>query len=180
MPQLARRESRKNFGPAEETRDHCFRVHEERGLLPHVPTEGRVPPKQAPETGTSCGYQLGPQRWARNAMLPPLPPKILCASTGYYPHPPGSLCSRPLPGSQDLRTTSPGEHTVRLRLLQCHASLCRHRLAPHSNYDYCTLFLPGLSEQETPNQSLLQLPPVWEGNRCLRVTYMQRRGQNHS
>ena len=32
MPQLARRESGKKSGPAEEARDHCFGVHEERGF----------------------------------------------------------------------------------------------------------------------------------------------------
>ena len=44
-PQLARRESGKNSGPAEEARDHCFRVCEERGILPRLPTEGRAQPK---------------------------------------------------------------------------------------------------------------------------------------
>ena len=46
--------------------------------------------------------------------------------------PPGSLCSPPLPGSRDPGTTSLGEHMVCLRLLQCQASLCHHRLTPHS------------------------------------------------
>ena len=43
--QLAGRESGKKFGPAKQARDHCFRVHKERGFLPRVPTEGRAPPK---------------------------------------------------------------------------------------------------------------------------------------
>ena len=47
--QLAGRESRKKSGAAKETRDHCFWVREERGF--------RAPPKQAPQTGASCGYQ---------------------------------------------------------------------------------------------------------------------------
>ena len=47
MPQLARRESGKKFGPAEEARDHCFRVHKERGF--------RALPKQVPEMGVSRG-----------------------------------------------------------------------------------------------------------------------------
>ena len=64
VPQLAWMESGKKSGPAEEARGHCFGVHEERGFLPSVPTEGRAPPKQAPETGVSCGYQFGPQRRA--------------------------------------------------------------------------------------------------------------------
>ena len=63
-PQLAGRESGKKSGPTEEARDHCFGVCEERGFLPGVPTEGRAPPKQAPEMGVSCGYQLRPQRRA--------------------------------------------------------------------------------------------------------------------
>ena len=55
-PQLAGRESGKKSGAAEETRDNCFRMHEERGF--------RAPPKRAPETGASRGYQRGPQRQA--------------------------------------------------------------------------------------------------------------------
>ena len=55
-PQLAQRESRKRSGAAEEARDHCFLLREERGF--------RAPPKQAPETGASRGYQRGPQRWS--------------------------------------------------------------------------------------------------------------------
>ena len=59
-PQLAGRESRKKSGPAEEARDFflplCFLVCKERGL--------RALLKGAPETGTSCGYQRGPQRRA--------------------------------------------------------------------------------------------------------------------
>ena len=62
--QLAGRESGKKSGPAEEARDLCIGVHEERGFLPCVPTEGRALPKQAPETGMNCGYQLKPQRRA--------------------------------------------------------------------------------------------------------------------
>ena len=64
VPQLARRESGKKSGAAEEARDHCFGVHKEREFVLHVPTEGRALPKQAPEMSTSHGYQLGPQRWA--------------------------------------------------------------------------------------------------------------------
>ena len=44
-PQLARMESGKKSGTAEEAGDNCFRVHEERGFLPRLPTEGRAPPK---------------------------------------------------------------------------------------------------------------------------------------
>ena len=52
-PRLVGRESRKKSGAAEEARDHCFQVREERGF--------RAPPKRAPETGTSRGYQHGHQ-----------------------------------------------------------------------------------------------------------------------
>ena len=44
-PQLAGKESRKKSGPAGEARDLCFRVREERGILPSVPTEDRALPK---------------------------------------------------------------------------------------------------------------------------------------
>ena len=140
-PRLAGRESGQKSGAAEQARDFflplCFLVGEERGF--------RAPLKGAPETGASRGYQRGPQRRARAAvisadprdghgmlrlLLPP--PRSLCASTGHYPHrPPRSLCSPPLPGSRDPGTTSPGEGTAHLRLLQHHAGLCCCRLTPH-------------------------------------------------
>ena len=57
MSQLARSVSGKRSGAVEEARGFflplCFLVHEERGL--------RAPLKGAPETGTSRGYQRGPQ-----------------------------------------------------------------------------------------------------------------------
>ena len=55
-PQLAGREPRKMSGPAEEERDHCFMVREERGF--------RAPPKRAPEKGVSCSYQHRHERRA--------------------------------------------------------------------------------------------------------------------
>ena len=146
-------ESEKKSGTAREARDLCFRVREERGFLPSVPTEGRAPLIQAPERGTSRGYQ--PRDGHEPLTLWPLPPRILCASAGHYPYIPGSLCITPLPGSHDPGTTSRGEHTACLRLLRRHAGLCCLRLTPHSNYDYRTLPLPSLSEQESPNQLLL-------------------------
>ena len=48
-PQLAGRESGEKSAAAEEARHHCFGVREERGF--------RAPPKRAPETGASRGYQ---------------------------------------------------------------------------------------------------------------------------
>ena len=53
------------------------------------------------------------------------------AQVTLHTSPPGTLCSPPLPGSHDLGTTSLGECTACLRLVQCHAGLCRRRLAPH-------------------------------------------------
>ena len=86
----------------------------------------------------AVGISLGPRDGQETLMLLLQPPRILCRSTGHYPQCPASLCSLPLPGSSDPRRTSLGEHTVCLKLLQCHASLSRHRLAPHSNYNYRT------------------------------------------
>ena len=45
--------------------------------------------------------------------------------------PPREPVQPPLPGSHDPGTTSLGEHTARLRLVQHHAGLCRRRLTPH-------------------------------------------------
>ena len=58
---LAERESRKKSAAAEEARDFflplCSVARKERGF--------RVLPKRTPETGTSRGYQRGPQRQAQ-------------------------------------------------------------------------------------------------------------------
>ena len=51
-PQLAGRESGKRSGAAEEARDNCFGVHEERGF--------RAPPKRAPETGATTAISTEP------------------------------------------------------------------------------------------------------------------------
>ena len=98
-PQLAGRKSRKQSGPAKEARDHSFRVREERGFLPRVPTERRAPPKRAPETGASCGYQLGLQRWAWNANATAAVTKNpMCnhrsLPTTPHPPPPGACAAR--------------------------------------------------------------------------------------
>ena len=52
------------------------------------------------------------------------------AQVTIYTSPPRSLCSPPLPGSRDPGTTLQGEHTVCLRLVQRHPSLCCHILYP--------------------------------------------------
>ena len=63
--------------------------------------------------------------------------------------PPGSRCSPPLPGSRDPGTTSPGERTARLTLLQRHAGLCRCRLAPPPLYPS----LPAAWVSQSPRSS---------------------------
>ena len=143
-PQLAGRESREKSGTAKEAKEHCFRGHEETGF--------RAPPKQAPEMGMSRGYQHGPRDRHETLRLLLQPPRSLNASTGHYPYLPSRepVHPPPLPWSRDPGTTSPGEHTSCLRLLQCHASLCCHRLTPHS----VPLLPPGLSEPDRPSQLL--------------------------
>ena len=78
IPQIAGRESRKRCGPAEEARDHCFRVHQERGsrALPK-----RVPRRAQAETistDTRDGHEM-----LRRLLQPA---RSLCASTGHYSH----------------------------------------------------------------------------------------------
>ena len=72
--------------------------------------------------------------------------------------PPGSLCSPPLPGSRDLGTTSPGERTARLRLVQRHAGLCRRRLTPPPLYPS----LPAAWVSQSPRSSC-SFNPVLSG-----------------
>ena len=59
VPKLTERESKKKSGTAKDSRDLCFRVHEERIF--------RTPRKRASETGMSRSYQRGHQRRAWNA-----------------------------------------------------------------------------------------------------------------
>ena len=125
VPQLAGRESGKRSGTVEEARGFflplCFGVHEVRGL--------RALPKGAQEMGTSCSYQ---RRHQRRACCCSHQEACVKAQVTIHTSPPRSLCSPPLPGSRDPGTTSLGERTARLRLVQHHAGLCRRRLAPHS------------------------------------------------
>ena len=85
-PQLVGGESGKKSGAAEEARDFflplCFLVREERG----------APPKRAPETGVSRGYQRGPQRRAWDA-------KAAAATTKKPVCEHRSLSTPPLPGA---------------------------------------------------------------------------------
>ena len=105
-PQLAGREAGKKSGAAEDARDNCFGVHEERGF--------RAPPKWAPETGVSCGYQHGLQRQAWDA-------KVAAATTKNPVCKYRSLSTPPLPGACAARHCQgpmiqgqlPGENTWR-------------------------------------------------------------------
>ena len=108
------------------------------------------------------------------------PPRILYASTGHYPHPLGNWCSPPLPGSRDTGIISLGKHTACLRLLQHHASLCRYRLTLPSNYNYGTPPSPWPEWARAPKSATALTPSCLVGNRRLRATYMQRRGENQS
>ena len=68
------------------------------------------------------------------------------AQVTLHTSPPGNVCSPPLPGSRDPGTTSPGECTARLRLVQRHAGLCRAG-SPRLR----TPPSPGVSEPEPPS-----------------------------
>ena len=87
-PQLAGRESGKRSGTPEQARDFflplCFLVCEKRGF--------RAPPKRAPETGASRGYQRGPQRRSWDA-------KAAAAATKKPVCKHRSLSTPPLPGA---------------------------------------------------------------------------------
>ena len=106
-------------------------------------------------------------------LLPP--PRSLCAAqVTIHTAPPRSLCSPPLPGSRDQWTTSPGERTVLLRLLQNHAGLCRCRLAPHLYHS-----LPPAWVSQSP-QSSCSFNPIlceWRTDALRRPT---RRGGSKS
>ena len=84
------------------------------------------------------------------------PPRILCASTGHYPQPcPESLCSPPLPGSCNPGTTSLGEHTVHLRLLQLHMGLWTAGSPRILIMTTVPFPPPDMSDPEPPNQLLI-------------------------
>ena len=179
-PQLARKESGEKSGPAREARDLCFMLCEERGLLPCLPTESGAPPKLPPETGTAMANSSDPRDGQEPLMLLQ-PPRILCTSAGQYPHThtaPGSLAACHCQGPQ-IQGQLPQENTG------CASGCCNVTPASAAsgslhipNMTTVPLPPPGMSKQEPPNQLLLEPPPVWVGNRLLRVAYMQRRGQN--
>ena len=156
MPQLAGREYGKKSGPARLARDLCFGVHEERGFLPMCPQKAEHCLSELQRRARAVAISSDPRDGHKMLTLLLQLPRILCASTGHYRHPlPGSLCSPPLPGSCDPGTTSLGEHTVHLSLLQRHAGLCCCRIAPHPVMATIPLPPPRLSEQDPPNQPLL-------------------------
>ena len=88
--------------------------------------------------------------------------------------PPGSRCSPPRPGSRDPGTTSLGERTVRLRLLQCNTGLCRCRLAPHPYPS-----LPHARVSQIP-QSSCSFNPVLSGQGTDALRRPTRRGGSKS
>ena len=89
--------------------------------------------------------------------------------------PPGSLCSPPRPGSRDAGTTSPGERTARLRLLQRHAGLGRSRLAPPPPYPS----LPAAWVSQSPRSSC-SFNPVLSGRGTDALRRPTHRGRSKS
>ena len=89
--------------------------------------------------------------------------------------PPGSLCSPPLPASRDPGTTFPGERTARLGLLQRHAGLGRHRLAPPPPYSS----LPAALASQSP-RSNCSFNPVLSGRGTDALRRPTRRGGSKS
>ena len=149
-------------------------MREERGF--------RAPLKRAPETGASRGYQRGHQRRAWDA-------KAAAAATRKPVCEHRSLSTPPLPGACAARHCQgpviqgqlPQENTR-------YASGCCNVTPASATRGSPRIPIittvprppPGLNKQEPPNQPLLYPPPVWARNRCLRVTYTQRRGQIQS
>ena len=136
-PRLARRESRKSLELPQRQETFpslCVSWCTSRG-----DSERRLKELQRRARGAARSADPRDGHEMLRLLLPP--PRSLCASTGHYPHlPSGSLCSPPLPVSRDPGTTSPGERTACLGLVQRHAGLC-----------HCRLTLP-------PYPSL---PPAW-------------------
>ena len=89
--------------------------------------------------------------------------------------PPGSLCSSPLPRSRDPGTTSLGERTAHLRLLQRHAGLGRRRLAPPPLYPS----LPAAWVSQSPRSSC-SFNPVLSGRGTDAFRLPTRRGGSKS
>ena len=139
---------------AEEARDHCFWVREEKGF--------RAPPKQAPEMSASRGYQRGPQRQAQDT-------KAAAASTKKPVCKHRSLSTPPLPGAcaahhcqaPGIQGQLPWENARRASGWCNVTSASAAAVSPRIR----TLPPPGLSEPEPPKQLLR---PVWAGTDALR------------
>ena len=97
------------------------------------------------------------------------------AQVTVHTSPPRSLCSPPLPGSRDPGTTSPGECTARLRLVQRHAGLGRRRLAPPPLYRS----LPAAWVSQSPRSSC-SFNPVLSERRTDALRGPTRRGGSKS
>ena len=95
--------------------------------------------------------------------------------------PPGSLCSPLLPGSPDPGTTSPGERTVRLRLVQRHTGLCRHAGLCHQSLAPPPLYpsLPVAWVSQNPRSSC-SFNPVLSGRGTDALRRPTRRGGSKS
>ena len=104
--------------------------------------------------GTSVAISADTRNGHEMLRLQLQPPRSLCASTDHYPHTPRSLCSPPLLQSRDPVTTSLGEHTACLRLLQRHAGLCHRRLAPA----FCTPPSPQPEKARAPELATTSTP----------------------
>ena len=142
----------------------------------------RALPKWAPETGVSHSYQLRPQRRAWNANAATTATKKAVCKHRSLSTPPllGACAARHCQGPV-IQGQLPQENTR-------HASGCCNVMlassatgSPHiPSMTTVPLPLPGMSEQESPNQTWLYPPLVRVRNRCLRVPYTQRQGQNQS
>ena len=109
------------------------------------------------------------QRWARAAAISsdprdghemltllPLSPRILCASTGHYPHTPPRACAARHCQGPEIQGQHPWENTW------CNAGCCNATQVSATTglpripiMTTISLPLPGLKEQESPNQTLL-------------------------
>ena len=144
VPQLARRESGKKSGTAEEARDHCFGVREETGF--------RVPPKWAREMGASRGYQRGHQRRAWDAKAAAAAAKKPVCMHRSLSTPPllgacaAHHCQGPvIQGQHPLENARRASGCCNVTVASAAAGSPRISTPPS----------PSLSEPETPNQLLL-------------------------
>ena len=156
-PQLAGRESRKKSGPAQEARDHCFRVHRRGDSFPMCPQKAEYHLSKLQRWAQAAAISSDPRDGHETLRLLLPPPRILCATTGHYPHPhpPGACAARHCQGPV-IQGQLPWENTW-------HASGCCNVMAASATAGSPRISimttvphpLPGLSEQECPNQPLI-------------------------